>query len=72
MAIRIGNRGERERLACALLLLCLFTAACASPSATMVQTTATFHNPISFDADPFITYYQGIYYLTGTHTGATI
>lgn len=33
---------------------------------------STFTNPISSFADPFITYYHGTYYLTGTSTGNTI
>lgn len=54
-----------------LLALCLFVAACSS-SATAMQNAPKLQNPISTFADPFITLYNGSYYLTGTDTGSSI
>src|SRR5258708_2113423 len=73
MIVRKSTGMDRLRCALSLLSLGFLAVACTSPSASMSQTqTATFHNPISTDADPFIVLYNGTYYLTGTNTGATI
>lgn len=73
MIVRKSTGMDRLRCALSLLTLCFLAIACASPSASMSQTqTATFRNPISTDADPFVVLYNGTYYLTGTNTGATI
>lgn len=57
-------------LALALILNVLLVA-CA-PTAKPMSAAPTFRNPIAPIADPFITYYQGSYYLTGTSTGGSL
>ena len=72
MVTRTSSKAGRWQLALNLLSLCLLAVACTSPSASMVQAPTTFHNPVSTQADPFIVYHQGIYYLTGTSTTGSI
>ncbi len=73
MLVKTSMKVSRLRRAFSLLTLCFLAVACTSPSAPMSQTqAATFRNPISIDADPFIVLSNGMYYLTGTCTGGSL
>lgn len=54
-----------------LLILNVLFVACA-PTTKHMSVAATFHNPIASVADPFVVYYQGNYYLTGTSTRGSL
>lgn len=67
----VAKRNGKRVWPILLLLFNVSLAACA-PTTKRMSVASTFHNPIAPVADPFVVYYQGNYYLTGTSTGGSL
>ncbi len=66
------RRNSGKALLVLILLLNVLLVACVPATKHMSAAPTTFHNPIAPVADPFVVYYQGKYYLTGTSTGSNL
>ncbi len=79
MTVARGTSVSKKMVVCLVWTLCLLMAACTVPAMPMSKPTQIashavhgLRNPIAPIADPFVFYYDGSYYLTGTSTAQSL